>query len=149
MKLKISVNFDFGQLADKMDNLIGDYTSGYAKDSVKGSKEAINKGLQPHLEDSTETIRGKRDQPISPPLKATGKLYDSIRQEKNAITMEYYGFDHNKGFITKSNSMIPNKKVPARPFIQTTAKNKDKLDKKFMQDIRKALRSNKKVVSLG
>ena len=51
-----------------------------------------------------------------------------------------YGFKHQKGFTTHPDSMIPNKKVPARPFITTTAKNKKKLDKKFIQDVNKALK---------
>ena len=36
--------------------------------------------------------------------------------------------------------MIPNKKVPPRPFLTTTARNKNKIDKKFMMNINKALK---------
>ena len=140
MKLKIKTNFSFNKLSNQLNNLIDGYTASYAKDSAEGSKQAINAGLTPDLEDSTVLIRKKRTQPTRPPLKASGKLYKSIKQKKNALEMLYYGDLHDKGFKTKSNSMIPNKTVPARPFIQTTLKNKQKIDKKFMQDINKALK---------
>ena len=39
MDIKVSVNFDFGKLSDKLDNLIEDYTSGYAKDAEQGSQK--------------------------------------------------------------------------------------------------------------
>ena len=57
--------------------------------------------------------------------------------------MLYYGRLHNKGFTTKSNSMIPNKKVPARQFIVTTVKNKKTILTQFMQSVRKNLRKTK------
>lgn len=140
MKLKISVNFDFGQLAGNMDNLISNYTSGYAKDSEMGSKAMIDSGKLTPIKKSTKTWRKSQGYPTSPPLKASGKLYNSIKSEGNTLKVIQYGKWHNDGKVLTT---------VAREFITTTAKNKAKLDKKFMQDLRKALRSNKKVVSLG
>lgn len=139
MDIKVSVNFDFGKLSDKLDDLIDDYTSGYAKDAEQGSKAVIDSGKLPKLKSSTEKWRRSKGYPTSPPLKASGKLYDSIKAEKNALKVIQYGKWHNDG------------KVPttvAREFITTTPENKQKLDKKFMEDVNKALRIKEKVVSL-
>ncbi len=143
MKLKITTNFDFGQLAKKLDKVIDVYTSSYGKESAEASKKAIDSGLTPPLEESTKNIRKKRKQPVNPPLKATGALYKSIKQKGDSLEMLYYGRLHNKGFTTKSNSMIPNKKVPARQFIVTTVKNKKTILTQFMQSVRKNLRKTK------
>ena len=140
MKLEISVNFDFGKLAGKTKNIIDDYTAGYAQDSEQASKDNIDAGLSPDIKQSTKKHRQRKGSPTRPPLKASGKMYNSIKSDKNSLRLLEYGYFHHTG------------KVPttvARPFISTSAKNKQKLDKKFMQDIQKALRSNKKVVSLG
>ena len=45
MKIDISVNFDFGKLSGKLNNIIDDYTSGYAKDTVQGTRDNIDKGV--------------------------------------------------------------------------------------------------------
>jgi len=139
MEVKVSVNFDFGKLSDKLDNIIDDYTSGYAKDAEQGSKAVIDSGNLPKLKESTKKWRKSKGYPTSPPLKATGKLYNSIKSEGSSLKVIQYGKWHNDG------------KVPttvAREFITTTSKNKQKLDKKFIKDIKKTLKSDVKVVSL-
>ena len=140
MKLEVSVNFDFNQLSSKINDLIKDYTSGFAKDSEQGSKAVIDSGKLTPLKQSTKRWRKSRGYPTDPPLKASGKLYKSIKAKDNTLQVIQYGKWHNDGKVPTTG---------AREFITTTAQNKQKLDKKFMQDIQKALRSNKKVVSLG
>jgi hypothetical protein len=140
MKLKITTNFDFGKLANNTNGIINKYLDEYAVDSAKGTKEAIDGVLTPQLEDSTEQIRSQRSQPIRPPLKASGELYRSIKNKGNTLEMLDYGILHHVGFKTASNSMIPNKNVPARPFFTTTAKNQVKIDMEFMKNIKKALK---------
>ena len=140
MELKIETNFDFGKLSKSIVQLQNNYLQNYAEGSAKQSKSNIDSGLSPDLEDSTKAIRFLRDQPLSPPLKASGALYNSIKKDGTMLVMKYYGVLHNKGFQTKSNSMIPNKKVPARKFISTGLKNLKKINEKFMKDFRNALR---------
>lgn len=140
MDIKITTNFSFGKLSSNLDKIINQYTESFVKDSAEGTKQKIDKGVRPDIEKITKDIRTKRTQRRTPPLKASGALYKSIKQNKNNLEMLYYGIDHHKGFTTHPKSMIPNKKVPARPFITTTAKNKEKLDKKFIQDVNKALK---------
>jgi len=150
MKLEISVNFDFNKLDNKIDDLIDDYVAGYITDSAEATKDAIDKGLTPKLKNSTIEIRKRRGHPTAPPLKATGKLYRSIKQNKDSLEMVNYGVLHHNGYDTTPNRfMKESKKVPARKFITTTTKNKDVLDKKFTENLRKALRSNVKVASIG
>tara|TARA_R100001082_G_scaffold101951_1_gene71733 strand:- start:801 stop:1223 length:423 start_codon:yes stop_codon:yes gene_type:complete len=140
MKIDISVNFDFGKLSGKLDNIIEEYTSEFAKDSEKGSKAVIDSGKLPKLENSTKKWRKSKGYPTSPPLKATGKLYNSIKAEKNALKVIQYGKWHNDGEVPTT---------VARKFITTTPENKQRIDKKFMENVNKALRSKVRVASLG
>ena len=144
MKLEISVNFDFGELAGKTKNIIDDYLEEFAKNSEQISKEVIDSGKLAKLKPATERWRRSKGYPISPPLKASGTLYNSIKAKGNTLSMRKYGKHHNDGTVPTT---------VARPFIAgigvSNIKSRQKLDKKFMQDIQKALRSNKKVVSLG
>ena len=140
MDIKITTNFSFNKLLSNLDKIINQYTEGFVKDSAEGTKQKIDKGVKPDIEKITKDIRTKRKQRKTPPLKASGKLYNSIKQNKNHLEMIHYGFKHEEGFTTASDSMIPNKKVQARPFITTTAKNKEKLDKKFIESVNNALK---------
>ena len=149
MKLKVSVNFDFGKLSSDFGNIVKEYTSSYVKSSAKASRDNIDNGGFEPLEDSTKNIREWSGHPKSPPLKASGYLYKNIQQKGNALTMPEYGKMQNDGYITSPKSLIPNKEVPARPFISTTAKNKEVLDKELKKSLNKSLRSKKVVVSLS
>tara|TARA_B100001939_G_scaffold178655_1_gene153981 strand:- start:353 stop:820 length:468 start_codon:yes stop_codon:yes gene_type:complete len=154
MDIKVSVNFDFGKLSDKLDDILDEYTSGYAKDAEQGSKDNIDKSTDvtgqafKDVSDARKRIREYEGFPKNPPLKASGFLYKNIKSKGNALILPEYGKRNNDGFVTPINSLGRGKKVPARPFIATTAKNKQKLDKKFMQDVNKSLRIKEKVVSL-
>ena len=64
--------------------------------------------------------------------KYTKKLYNSIKAEKNSLTMQGYGGLHHEGYNTNAY------KVPARPFIETTL-SQDTEDK-FFKDLEKNLK---------
>jgi hypothetical protein len=51
-----------------------------------------------------------------------------------------YGLLHNKGFVTDSKSIIPNKKVDARRFITTSLENLKKVNEKFLDSMKKAMK---------
>ena len=140
MKLKVSVNFDFGQLSNKMDNLINNYTSGYAKDTLQGTKRNIDKGVG---SDGKQLKLGSGSYRYGQQaLYNTGTMYNTLKNSKNTLIVKEYGGKHNFGeFPVRTGTNVKN-------FIGTTEENKTKLDKKFMQDVKTALRSNKKVVSL-
>ena len=144
MKIDISINFDFGQLANKTPDIINDYVEEFAKDSEKISKEVIDSGKLAKLKPATVKWRKQEGHPTSPPLKASGKSYNSIKAEGNTLSLKKYGKYHNDG------------KVPttvARPFIAgvgvSDIKTRQKIDKKFVENVKKALRSDVKVASLG
>ncbi len=158
MKLEIKTNFNFGRLAEKFKNIQNDYLSDFSAGSAESTKGSIDDGLQP-LTDVTKQIRKIKGISGNTPLKATGKLYNSIKNKKNALVMEKYGIYHQEGFTPKKKPLVINKKVvtgqggkpffvnntsvtvPARPFISIDAKNKSKLDRKFVNDLNKALRT--------
>lgn len=141
MKLEISVNFDFGELAGKTKNIIDDYTSGYAQDSVKGTRRNIDSGVGA---DGKQLKLGAGSYRYGQQaLYNTGKMYNALKSNQNTLTIKEYGYKHDRGkYKVRQGTNVKN-------FISTTKESKQKLDKKFMQDIQKALRSNKKVVSLG
>jgi phage gpG-like protein len=140
MKLKISVGVDFGKLANEMPKLIETTLLDYAQDSAKGSKENIDKGVKPPLGQVTKDIRKGRTQPTSPPLKATGALYNSIKATNKGVEMLRYGILHEEGFMTASKSMIPNKQVKARPFISPTKNGFKKIIDNFYKKSKEKLR---------
>jgi hypothetical protein len=45
MKIKVLTTFSFNKLAKKMPNIINDYLSGYAKDTAKGTRHNIDRGI--------------------------------------------------------------------------------------------------------
>tara|TARA_R100000742_G_C4274508_1_gene94518 strand:- start:378 stop:827 length:450 start_codon:yes stop_codon:yes gene_type:complete len=149
MKLKVSVNFDFGELSSDMNSLIDKYISGYANNVANTARSKINNGLSPDIKKSTKSIREWHGFPTSPPLKASGHLYKNIKKKNNIITMPEYGLLQNNGFVTAPNSLIPNKKVPARSFIEVNDEQREKLEKTFVDNVNKALSSKKVVVSLS
>ena len=54
--------------------------------------------------------------------KPNGKIYRGKRKSAPV----FYGYYQNKGFTTASNSLIPNKRVPARNFVDKTLDNLEK-----------------------
>tara|TARA_Y100000593_G_C4149528_1_gene256372 strand:+ start:32 stop:457 length:426 start_codon:yes stop_codon:yes gene_type:complete len=141
MKLEVSVNFDFGNLSKELNNIIDGYTAGYAQDSVKGTRRNIDSGVGAdgeQLKLGTGSYRYGQQA-----LYNTGEMYNTLKSNQNTLTIKKYGYKHDRGMYKVRQG------TNVKKFIGTTKENKQKLDKKFMQDIQKALRSNKKVVSLG
>lgn len=84
------------------------------------------------LEDSTKAIRKSRRVRRTSPMVETGNLMKAVKTKKTSggysviisdrphprdgTPASDYGFAHMKDHTTDSDSMIPNKPVPARPF---------------------------------
>ena len=152
VKVEISRNFNFAKAKGKVDEILEARPQKIAKESARNIKDNILKGLNPPLTQTTIDIRQKRGQ-LSPigagkkPLIATGELFNSIKDTKKGIKMKKYGIYHHEGFKTGSNSMIPNVKVPARPFIFPSAKDLFKITKTIVKDINKAIKQRKSTVT--
>jgi len=141
MEIEAKVNFNFGKLARELPKAIKKYTSAYAKGAEEGSKSNIDNGtgvdgkpLTP-LRSSTLALRKAKGNNSVAPLFETGALYNSIKSKDNVLSMKGYGKEQNDGFQPPYGVF-----AVARPFISTTAKDKQKLDKQFSEDIKKALR---------
>ena len=132
MKSQIKTTFSFAKLASKMPKIIEKHMQRVGRSSAQGAKENISKGLAPPLKQSTIAIRKQRGTGGTKPLFETGQLFRSIKNTKDGLQMNRYGIYHHRGFKTgkltltkfqgeqyetSAASMIPNKKVPARPFI--------------------------------
>lgn len=142
MELKISVNFDFEKLSGKIDSLIDSYVEETAEKSAILSKKTIDSGKLAPLKTSTLRWRRSKGYPLIPPLKASGSLYNSIKTEQNTLVMNDYGKFHNDGTVPTTG---------ARPFIAglafTNIKEREKINKKFLKNVNKALSSKKVIVS--
>ena len=118
MQAKIKITYNAAKLASQLPKIISKTASRYARLSVKGAKKNIDRGVKPPLKQSTLNIRHNRGITGTKPLYETGNLYRSIQAKGDTLSMNSYGFKHHKGFTTGAKSMIPNKKVFARPFIK-------------------------------
>ena len=132
MKIKVLTTFSFNKLAKKMPNIINDYLSGYAKDTVKGTRSNIDRGIGA---DGKRLKLGKTSYRAGEQaLFNTGEMYNSLKSGKGTFTIKKYGYGHNQGnFPTVSGTNVRN-------FIGTTEENKQRIDKKFFQDVNKALK---------
>ena len=139
MKLQIKTNLSFSNLASRTHNIIYDYISKYAKGSEEGSREKIDRGLRA-IRPVTKKIRKWRKEPESPPLKASGALYKSLKAKDRGLEMLEYGILHHDGFTTDKKSLFKGFKIKARPFISITSKYRNKIHKELIQDMKKALR---------
>ena len=74
--------------------------------------------------------------------KPNGKIYRGKRKSAPV----FYGYYQNKGFTTASNSLIPNKRVPARNFVDKTLDNLErnpkyiKAKQKFAKNLEKSMK---------
>lgn len=146
--LKITTNFDFGQLATNLPQLLKSTVDDSIDASVIASKDVIKSGRLQSLEKSTLEIREHRGISGSTPLYATGDLYKSIRRVKAGMEFRRYGMYHRKGFkptrvpyIDKYNKIVypPNYsgvRVPPRDFITFAMADVDK----FYSELNKSLK---------
>ncbi len=134
MKLEIEVNFDFGRLARELPKIIEKSSQRYARSSEKGSKENIDKGVSPKLEDATLARRKRRGTGGRKPLFETGALYRSIKGTSEGLTLNRYGWYHHSGDLKAG--------TKPRPFIAFSKKEIKPVFDKFKQDIRKALHNS-------
>lgn len=146
MKLEMTVNFDFGKLADNLDNLLGNYAHRVSVSSADRAKEAIDSGKFEPLAESTREIRvkGTKHRPKTnsfKPLVHTGAFRDSIKGTKDGVEMLSYGAKHIKAHKTPPNSMIPNADVPARNFLSVAMKLASKDTSKLTKNLIKAMRN--------
>ena len=144
MKLKLSVNFSFGNLSRRLNKITKDYVEDFAKSSEVISKKTIDSGKLKSIKQSTKRWRKSEGHPTSPPLKASGTLYNSIKARDNKLEIIQYGKWHNDGKVPTTS---------ARPFISglsiTNIKERQQLYKKLLESINKSMKIKERVVSLG
>ena len=136
MKLRIEVNYSFGKLGRAMPKIIKEYLNEYAQGTETGSKQNIDKGLSP-IKSSTKKWRKSKGYPESPPLKASGKLYNSIKANKNTMDIVQYGVWHNNGEVPTTQ---------ARPFISTDDRTRNKINADFRKKTKQAVSVKRKFV---
>ena len=108
MKLKLSVNFSFGNLSRRLNKITKEYVEDFAKSSEVISKKTIDSGKLKSIKQSTKRWRKSEGYPTNPPLKASGTLYNSIKASGNKLEIIQYGKWHNDGEVPTTS---------ARPFI--------------------------------
>ena len=174
LKVKMKQNFDVDRLIRNLRSATSVLLNDIAKPIKKGWDDNINKGAFTPIRDSTNKLHGShnplhlsgklaKSNKILPAntkkLKAViqntakstknykiktpnGKIYKGTRNSKPV----FYGYYQNKGFTTGSNSLIPNRKVPARDFTSKTIDNIEKspeykiAQEKFVKNLNKAMK---------
>ena len=140
--VQVKVTYDAGKLLKRIPKIITNYCGRYARSSVTGAKENIDKGVVPPLRDITIDIRKKRNITGTKPLYETGELYRSMKGKNveggGELTMQRSGILHHKGFKTGSGSMIPNTRVDPRPFISPSKRTVLKVFDAFKRDVSRA-----------
>ena len=141
-QVDVKITYDAAKLAKKMPKMIKEVMKSFGRELATQSKGHIKKGLTPPLTETTKNIRKKRGTGAqNNPLYNTGKLYNSIKLKEtkytSKVSMFMYGALHHKGFTTASNSMIPRKRVPKRPFLYTKKKTSKKIFKDFGKSMSK------------
>ena len=140
MKITITSSFDIEKLLKNFDKKINPTVSELsAKDTAKQWKANIDNRLEPELEQSTLNIREENNISGDLPLKATGKLYNSIKANKNNVNYEAYGLKHQNGyevfFVGKD------RKVPARKW-QSKPTLSEESSKKALELIKKEIKAS-------
>ena len=139
-RIELKKTFNAGKLAKELPKIINNYVQKYSVKAAENTRKAIMKGVSPNITETTANIRKRRGQPVSKPLFASGNLFRSIKSKKKnkgaSIEMNKYGIEHHRGFVTDSESMIPNKPVPAREFINPSKK----FEKILLRDLRNAIK---------
>ena len=114
MKFTIETTFDFAKLRLKMKDIVKKTVSETLKAEAVDMKDRIGTGTTIHgtpmekIEKSATITRIlRRQKATSPPLNASGKLYESIKARKGGISAAHYGEHHDTGFRTFNNPVIP------------------------------------------
>ena len=113
MKLQIRTTFDFGKLAKKMPDILKGTSSTIAKQWETETEKNIDKRMGrdgSNLKENTPFTKLTKghDKPV---MIDKGWLYQSIKANKDRLTMNEYGWWNHTG--TESG----HKKRPKRPFI--------------------------------
>ena len=164
IKTKITTNVSFDKLLNKIPEILDVSLNRIANDSAKLSKSNINKSVDfqgTPLKGLSEASINTRNRgglvgtniPLnkrkssglnniggSKPLKYTGNLFNSIKANKNFLTMAGYAKDHFEGFTftqRKQTGGVFKASVPPRPFIASEISKKTK--DSFFKDLEKSL----------
>tara|TARA_R110002012_G_C11647863_1_gene611158 strand:+ start:227 stop:631 length:405 start_codon:yes stop_codon:yes gene_type:complete len=130
--MKIKINYNAGKLAKSIKNMVGKAVNSYALGTQKGSRDNIFQGkVKPDISEKTKNARKQRGLLGSPPLLATGTLFNSIKvrplKTKANLIMKEYGYFHHIG----------EGRNRTRPFIETEEGTFDKILKEFKADLTK------------
>ena len=129
--MKIKINYSAGKLAKALKkDMIGKAVNSYALGTQKGSRNNIFQGkVKPDISEKTKDAREQRGLLRSPPLLATGTLFNSIKvkplKTKANLTMKEYGYFHHVG----------EGKNRERPFIEAEEGTFNEILKQFKADL--------------
>ena len=143
MRVVIETNFSFPNLLKKYRKLQKKASTNLYKAAAKQAKQKIKSGSLRPLEKSTIELRKRDGIKGIKPLRATGRLFRSIKGNSKGFHVIEYGKIHNDGFTTSTSSnFIENfrgKKVDPRPFIEPDEDIQKKYEEEVMDAIDKAL----------
>ena len=136
---------------NSFDSLSPDSTIPIRNAGGYGSKPLIKTGgREKGLRQTKFTPASSKNLKFKIEMVAKNKSEDVVygRKVKRKASGLHYGAFHNQGYITDSDSMIPNKKVPARKWfgIPKSAQPKGEHYKKAMLELKLRLRASLKAI---
>ena len=175
IEIKITKNFDFDRLIKNVRATTAVFLNDVAKPIKEGWDEAIGKGdfNNFYKKKSTQALHGGEPLAVTGKLAKSNKILPASTKKLKAVIQNtakstknykirkpngkiykgtrksapvFYGYYQNHGFTTASNSLVPNKKVPARNFssldmdvFERSAAYKV-AQKKFVKNLNKAMK---------
>ena len=99
---------------------VGQYVVGLSQQAFKDSRDPTTHGAWKPLSDVTKSLRRGSTEQILVDVGTLRKSIHKLITGKNKVavgTNKVYGAMHQYGGTTSPRSMIPNKKIPARPYL--------------------------------
>ena len=138
LKVKTISTFSFQKLANKINDIIGDYGEDFNKSLAKDAFNFIKSGkVRPTLSPVTKKQRKSLGFKATPALDRTSLLADTLEGTRDGILMQKYGKYHLEGDgVPERNFLF----TPSGKFKGVTKKGDAKRIEKFIEAINKAMK---------
>jgi hypothetical protein len=146
MKLQISRNFSFSKILDKSERIIKDVIGETAEVVVETSTKFIRDGkVRPDILTITKDRKRAKGSPTPDiPLMDTGNLVNTMKVVGSGFQMAEYGWIHHNGIGKNKTRMFLPFTEDMKNFKDFTQFN-EKINNRFAERIRKAMKSSKKI----
>ena len=138
LRVSITSTFSFQKLANKLNDIIGDYGEDFNKALARDAFNFIKSGkVRPTLLESTKNQRKSLGFKKTPALDRTSLLADTLEGTRDGILMQPYGKYHLEGDGVRERNFLF---TPSGKFKGATRKGDAKRIEKFIKEMNKAMK---------